>query len=62
MLRARSYRWNAGDDGRPRAWYVDVDDDLRATEVAFLRDKVFGQGWVPTMTSITAYERFSDRV
>ena len=62
LLRARSYRWNAGTDGRPRAWFVDVDDDEQATEIAFLRDKVFGRNWIPAVTSITAYDRFSDRV
>jgi DNA polymerase III subunit epsilon len=32
-LKARGYRWSNGEDGRPRAWYREVDDaDLAAEE------------------------------
>jgi DNA polymerase-3 subunit epsilon len=27
LLKERGYRWNGGEDGRPRAWYRDLDKD-----------------------------------
>lgn len=26
-LKKRGYRWSPGDDGRPKSWYIDVDQD-----------------------------------
>jgi len=41
-LEARGYRWSNGVDGRPKAWFRDVDDaDLAAAE-QFLTDELCG--------------------
>jgi DNA polymerase III subunit epsilon len=42
LLKQRGYRWNGGEDGRPRAWYRDVDKDLVAVEEGFLAEEVYG--------------------
>ena len=60
-LKERGYRWSSGEDGRPRAWYIDVDQAGRDVEVAFLREELFGAEHCPPETLITAYERFSER-
>jgi DNA polymerase-3 subunit epsilon len=36
-LKTRRYRWSSGDEGRPKAWYVDVDEAKRDDEIAYLR-------------------------
>lgn len=62
VLRLRFYRWNPGADGRPRAWFRDVEEDVADAEIAFLRAEVFRSDWTATTTRITALERFSERV
>jgi len=34
-------RW-PGDDGRPRAWFIDVDEQALKAERAFLCESVYG--------------------
>lgn len=62
QLKARGYRWHDGNDGRPRAWYIDVAEEARADELAFLTKEIYQREIDLTVTPITAYERFSDRV
>ncbi len=63
LLKARRYVWNPGDDGRPKAWYRDVDEPQLDAELDFLRQEVYG-GRLPTlpMDTITAFNRYSVRV
>jgi DNA polymerase-3 subunit epsilon len=61
VLKARGYRWNGEGTGAPKAWFVDVADDGREAELAFLRSEIY-RGDVDLLTRrITAYDRFSDR-
>lgn len=63
MLKARRYRWNGDANGRPRAWFIDVADDRRDEELAFLRTEIYGRETPdPQAVRITAYDRFSERV
>ncbi len=63
MLKARRYRWNGEVNGRPRAWYVDVPEERREEELAFLRTEIYRRDTLdPTAVRITAYDRFSERV
>lgn len=61
-LKARGYRWHDGTDGRPRAWYRDVSEEARATELDYLAREIYQRDIDPLVTPITAYERFSNRV
>lgn len=61
VLKARGYHWNIGDDGNPRAWYIDVDDGLQGDEVAFLRKEIYLRDVELLVREITAFNRFSDR-
>jgi DNA polymerase-3 subunit epsilon len=63
LLKSRGYRWNGGEDGRPRAWYRDLDEDLLVEEELFLAEKIYAGG--PSrheLTRIDYSNRFSDRV
>ncbi|MEH2512226.1 DNA polymerase III epsilon subunit-like protein [Nitrobacteraceae bacterium AZCC 1564] len=40
-LKKRGYRWSSGDDGRPKAWYVDIDEDLEANEIRYLCEHIY---------------------
>lgn len=63
MLKARGYRWNAdGAPGKPRAWYIDLDQGLLVAEQAWLNASVYGgrAGSLP-VTLISAKDRYSIR-
>jgi DNA polymerase III subunit epsilon len=40
-LKKRGYRWSDGADGRPRSWYIDVDEANEANEIDFLRTTIY---------------------
>lgn len=61
-LRNRGYRWNPGDNGKPKAWFVDVDEDQLDDEMAFLREDIFHRAVKLPTERITATNRFSSRV
>ncbi|MEI8154720.1 MAG: hypothetical protein WCG92_24515 [Hyphomicrobiales bacterium] len=35
-LKKRRYRWSDGNDGRPKAWYIDIDEADERNEIAYL--------------------------
>ncbi len=41
QLRQRGYRWSDGSDGRPRSWWVEVDEPLAEAEIAFLENEIY---------------------
>lgn len=61
-LKGRAYRWNSGEDGRPKSWYKDVPETDVKGELDFLRQDVYG-GHLPDlpMDTINAFNRFSSR-
>ena len=61
VLKARGYRWNGDGNGSPRAWYIDVKDAARETEVAFLKTEIYQCDVDISPRRIDAYDRFSDR-
>ncbi len=61
-LKARGYRWNGDDNGKPRSWYVDVPAHKREEELAFLRSQIYKRAVDLKVVTITAFERHSDRV
>lgn len=61
-LKRRGYRWDPGEDGRPRAWYVDVSGDRLETEREFLRREIYRRDDLEIgARRIDAYDRYSDR-
>lgn len=62
VLKARGYRWNPGDDGRPRAWYKDVSARDYEAERDFLAADIYQNGFTtPVVTEIDSFLRFSNR-
>jgi DNA polymerase-3 subunit epsilon len=62
ILRQRGYRWNTGENGRPKAWYIDLPEADMEAELAWLRDNVFHRSVTLPTQSITPFNRFSSRI
>jgi DNA polymerase III subunit epsilon len=60
-LKRRGYRWCDGSDGRPKSWYIDVDEGKLEDEVAFLRTEIYLRDIQPRLQTLTAFDRFSVR-
>ncbi len=60
-LKERGYRWSNGEDGRPRAWFRDVDEADLAEEEQFLAEKIYGGQPRHDRSRIDFRNRFSDR-
>ncbi|WP_407666740.1 3'-5' exonuclease [Microvirga roseola] len=58
VLKARGYRWNDGTNGRPKSWWVEVEEEAGEAELAFLRREVYRRDVEPYTQKITAFERF----
>lgn len=61
-LKKRNYKWSDGSDGRPRSWYVDVDETLQRDEVEFLRKEIYRRDVDLNIQRMDALLRFSNRV
>ena len=60
-LKERGYRWNGGEDGRPKSWYKEVDQVDQAAEVEFLKAEIYQRAVEPKIDKVTAFERYSGR-
>ncbi|MGL3109169.1 3'-5' exonuclease [Bradyrhizobium sp. BR 1432] len=60
-LKRRGYRWSDGTDGRPRSWFVDVDESKLEDEITFLKAQIYLQDVQPRLQTLTAFDRFSIR-
>jgi DNA polymerase-3 subunit epsilon len=61
-LKRRGYRWSDGSDGKPRSWYIDVDENSQAAEIEFLRTTIYLRDADPRIQMMSAMNRFSRRV
>lgn len=61
VLKARGYRWDDGSGGWPRAWWIDVEDADRDSELVFLQREIYQRDVDLRPMRITAFDRFSDR-
>lgn len=60
-LKARGYRWNDGTDGRPKSWFIDVDENKRDAELNYLRKEIYQREADIECRAVTALDRFSNR-
>ena len=61
-LKARGYRWDPGEDGRTRAWFVDVPEGAIETERSFLVREIYRRNDVDIdARRVDAFDRYSDR-
>jgi DNA polymerase-3 subunit epsilon len=61
-LKKRGYRWNGGEDGMPRAWWIDVAESDIEAEKAYLRTEIYKRDVTFPIAEITAFNRHSARV
>lgn len=57
-LSGRGYRWNGGQDGRPKAWHKQISPEQLDEENRWLREECY---CVPEVTTTTAIDRYSVR-
>ncbi|MFK8028906.1 MAG: 3'-5' exonuclease [Gammaproteobacteria bacterium] len=62
LLKARGYRWNSGEDGKPKAWYKDLGSDELEAEQKHLATNVYGGKRQLPVDTINAFNRFSTRI
>ena len=60
-LKARGYRWNDGTDGRPKSWFIDIDEEKRDVELTFLKKEIYQREVDIECRAMTALDRFSNR-
>ena len=58
VLKRRGYRWNSGDDGRPKAWWTEVDEEVLDGELRFLKREVYLREVELHREVMTAAERY----
>jgi DNA polymerase-3 subunit epsilon len=61
ILKRRNYRWSDGADGRPKSWYLDVDEEEAEAELRFLRTEIYQHEIDIERQEFTALDRYSDR-
>lgn len=66
LLKKRGYRWNDGNNGKPKAWYIEVmSDQARDLEQEFLSQHVYLNDVIgslmPSIEEVNAFNRFSVR-
>lgn len=58
-LKARGYRWSDGSDGRPKAWWTEIDEELYDDELRYLRTDIYRwEDAEPLTIRLTAHDRF----
>ncbi len=58
-LKARGYRWSDGSEGRPKSWWVEVDEADLADELHYLRAEIYRYPEAdPPTKFLTAFDRF----
>jgi len=56
QLKGRGYRWSDGSDGKPRAWWIEIDDELQEEEFRYLRTEIYcREDAEPLTVRLTAY-------
>lgn len=60
-LKRGGYRWSDDSNGRPRSWYVDVDEYQLDDEIAFLKAEIYLRDVEPRLQTLIAFDRFSVR-
>jgi DNA polymerase III subunit epsilon len=59
LLKARGYRWSDGSDGRPKSWWIELDEEALEDELHYLHTEIYR--WPdadPPIRRLTAFDRF----
>jgi DNA polymerase-3 subunit epsilon len=58
-LKGRGYRWSDGSDGRPRAWWIEINEELWDQELRYLRADIYcWEDAEPLTSRLTAHDRY----
>lgn len=58
-LKARGYRWSDGSEGRPKSWWIEVEERYLADELLYLRTEIYRYADAdPPTKFLTAIDRF----
>jgi len=58
-LKARGYRWADGSEGRPKSWWIEVDEPNLEAELRYLRTEIYQYPEAdPPTRHLTAFDRF----
>jgi DNA polymerase-3 subunit epsilon len=60
-LKRRKYRWSDGAEGRPKSWFIDVEETNCAAELQFLKAVIYMSEIDPRIETMTALNRYSNR-
>jgi DNA polymerase-3 subunit epsilon len=59
LLKARGYRWSDGSDGRPKSWWIEMDEAGLEGELHYLRTEIYRHPEAdPPFKYLTAFDRF----
>ena len=61
ILKSRGYRWNDGSNQKPKAWYIEISNELKEEEMDFLYSEIYKRKVILPIDTIDAFNRFSDR-
>lgn len=62
ILKKRGYTWNSGDNGKPKAWWIDVGEGDMEEEKNWLATEISIPAERLPVDKIDAFNRYSDRV
>lgn len=62
ILKKRGYRWNGGENDQPKSWYIDIASDKQDAEIKFLHSDIYGYEAEVQIDTISAFNRYSDRI
>ncbi len=61
-LKERGYRWSDGSDGRPKSWWIEINEEAMEDELQFLRNEIYRWDDAdPPVQRLTAFDRFRSR-
>ena len=58
VLKRRGYRWNSGNNGRPKAWWTEIDEEALDVELRFLQQEVYLREVELQREVLSAFERY----
>jgi len=61
ILKARGYRWNDGNNGKYKAWYIEVNELAKDNELEFLFQNIYKRNINIPTDEINPFNRFSTR-
>lgn len=61
QLKNRGYRWNDGNNGKPKAWHIEVNESQKVEELNFLEQNIYQNKRKTEIEEISSLNRFSTR-